>query len=202
MRTHLKETLKTLNLSSKRRYHCTCVSFSLPGSPPTEFFFLSAQEEKSERRKKRNTEELWMTFVVKLHGQWHLGWMDWKEKKKRRFAPAKEWSPSIQRMPADWTVLTQNWFWFRVPVALSAAGFRSHQVFNVCPVSLKTSRARTEVTNHSWKHALLPPRTQSLLFPRDSPTSTPTLLCWRPPDAVSVTVESTWLKMFPNIETT
>lgn len=73
-----------------------------------------------------------MTFVVKLHVQWNLD--GWTERKEEEICPAKEWSSSIQRMPANFTVITQNCFRFDLLVAFNA-GPQEYCWFSVPPVT-------------------------------------------------------------------
>lgn len=104
MRTHLKETENSwFWFWETQRLH-SCLLFP-PYFPQQSF--LSVQEE-NEWRKKKNTKEELMTFVVKLHVQWNLD--GWTERKEEEICPAKEWSSSIQRMPANFTVITQKLF--------------------------------------------------------------------------------------------
>lgn len=159
-----------------------------------------------------------MTFVVKLHVQWHFD--GWTERKEEEICPAKEWSSSIQRMPVNWhnpkVFLDWSTGGFQCWASRVLLVFCSTSYLKIFLVIMKTSRARTRIGNHCCKHFLVLPKFSSW-FPM-----TPLLqlkLCFLfvvfvedqwpwPLKPVSITIELvfehlTWLKwMFPNIQTT
>lgn len=161
-----------------------------------------------------------MTFVVKLHVQWNSD--GWTERKEEEIRPAKEWSSSIQRMPANFTVTTQNCFCFDLPVAFNAGPqefcwfFWSTSYLKNSWLLWKPARLRvwrTRIGNHCCKHSLVLPKFSSW-FPMTPLLQLPTLLFvvfvedqwpW-PPKPVSIAIalvftHLTWLKMFSNIQT-
>lgn len=93
-----------------------------------------------------------------------FGWMD--RKKRRGDLPCQRMESSIQRMPANFTVITQNCFRFDLPVAFSPGPqeYRWLSVLTVfCllwkPAGLRV--LRTRIGNDCCKHSLVLPKFSS-----------------------------------------